>query len=224
MIPVLVPRRSDGARRDASWAFLRSNYWANLSDYHVIEGTQEEGSFNRSLAINTAARDAGDWDIAVVADSDSWVDPAQLSEAVTVARGNGKLVIAHSGWCSLTEECTKSILAGNDPEKAYQLSGRDSVSGVLVVPRSLWDAVGGYDPGFVGWGWEDSAFARACILARGMSRITGPCWHLNHERVPPSRSNPEYLAGEHRYSRYVRASSLADVRRINRAFRARTAS
>ena len=61
-------------------------YWDARPDYRVVEGEHTEGPFNRSAAINAAAKLAGNWDVAVIADADTWVPYAQLDEAVRLAR------------------------------------------------------------------------------------------------------------------------------------------
>lgn len=214
MIPVFVPRRADGGRRDDIWEHLRTTYWAPLP-YRIVEGSGSGEKFSRAMAVNAAAAAVGAWDLAVVADSDSFVDPTQLREAIDLARSTRQLTIAYTQWRSLTEEATVAVLVGG-AERSFDRvrDGDRAVSGVIVVPRTVWDAVGGFDEKFIGYGWEDFAFARACTLATGMRRVDGPCWHLNHESVMPDTGDPDYIEGSARFAAYVRAHSLDDLRWI----------
>src|SRR5690606_37478462 len=55
-VPVLVPRRDDGGRRDLLWSFIKRAYWATMPGYQVVEGYHIEGPFNRSAGVNIAAK------------------------------------------------------------------------------------------------------------------------------------------------------------------------
>jgi hypothetical protein len=57
----------------------------------------------------------------------------------------------------------------------------------MVVPRPLWEHTGGFDEGFVGWGFEDSAFH---TVAGGSLRTPGELWHLYH--VPAPETDPNH--------------------------------
>jgi hypothetical protein len=71
----------------------------------------------------------------------------------------------------------------------------------VVVPRPLWDAVGGFDERFEGWGGEDDAFHAACRALCGTERLRGVAWHLWHEESPWR---------DHRSALYVQAYHLAN--------------
>src|SRR5690606_24962114 len=103
-IPVLPPRRDEGGHRDRAGEWLKKNFWATLGGYQVIEGCHVEGLFNRAAGVNVAAKVAGNWDVAVIADADAWVDPAQLDKAVRQARQTGKLVSALNEVWMLSEQ------------------------------------------------------------------------------------------------------------------------
>jgi hypothetical protein len=199
---ILVPYRPDGGRRDALWKFTRA--W--LEEHHPTDpiyiGKSPDGPFNRSAAINDASRQAGDWDVAVICDSDTVVPPGQYAEAVRKANDTGLLVSALTKVVELTKDSTDQLLAGADVDistlKKVKTRTKDDMtqSSVLAVPRDLWDAVGGFDEQFCGWGCEDNAFWLAATVLGGKGptrvpndaphsgrpvRIDGPAFHLWHE-------------------------------------------
>lgn len=205
-VVMLVPRRADGGRRDQLWRFVRDWWTRELPDLKIIEGHHDDGPFNRSAAINVAADQAGDWDIAVIADADVVTDPAQLAAAIDLARATGRCTLAYTNYAALREQITEDVLAGYDGDwsKGARLKMTNHVSSLVAVPRRLWDEVDGFDERFVGWGHEDLAFAAACrVLGGGIERIPGTVWHLWH--ADTAERNPRSLllhAGQLLANRY----------------------
>jgi GT2 family glycosyltransferase len=179
---------------------------ARWTGWDVHEGHHTEGPFNRSAAINQASRSAGDWDVAVIADSDSFVGYEQLQQAIDGAERTGQLWLAYDVFMSLDKPMTDRILAGyTGPwEPGVELRLEGTCSSVLCVPRALWDRVGGFDEGFVGWGAEDVAFWVATdALGGGFHRVPGPVWHLWHDKSPDTLEASEHRkAGWARLDRY----------------------
>jgi hypothetical protein len=54
--------------------------------------------------------------------------------------------------------------------------------GLLVVTRAAFDAVGGYDESYQGWGYEDSDMNLRLLRTVGWDRLPGWAWHLWHGR------------------------------------------
>lgn len=218
-IPVLLPWRSDGGHRQKLWDYLKAHYWPQLPGYRIVEGASPDGDFNRSAAVNDAAEKAGgDWDVAVIADADTFVPPTHLAHAVTRAQETNKLVLAFDTVIELTEECTTSILATGITPTALDIrnirdTDRLTRSSMLAVTRNLWDRVGGMDEGFKGWGGDDEAYFLACRAVTGIPiRIPGPAWHLYHP--PERRDTPQYKANLARWQKYSRARNEAQLKLI----------
>lgn len=228
-VVVLVPYRAGGGHRDRLWRHLRDNYWALTTYPLFVGGDDADGPFNRSAAINAAAAAAGDWDAAVIADSDTWVPQDRLAEAVRVALDTGRLVSALTGVAELDARFTADILSGSMTMPGVGLervrSGElDTQSSMLVVPRPLWDAIGGFDERFCGWGGEDNAFWRAAtILGGAPHRIPGYAYHLWHEPALPAAdrgADNDYRANLTLWNRYRVARNermLRDAQRVRRA-------
>jgi GT2 family glycosyltransferase len=191
-VVILVPRREDGGWRDRLWAHCRSVWEREFPDWPVAEGHHlaEEGPFNRSAAVNRAAHaDAtGDWDVALVIDSDTVSEPAAVRAAVELAGSAGTLCIAHDRRLMLDKRGTDAVLAGRRPNlrSNVQRVWTDSVSCAVAVRRDTWDAARGFDERFVGWGYEDTAFQIACetVTGRVAHRERADCVHLWHPSPP----------------------------------------
>lgn len=205
-VVILVPRRAGVADRDRLWAFTREWWERDHPDWPIVEGHHTEGLFNRSLAVNAAATSAGRWDVAVIIDSDVLCNKRAVETAVDMARAMKVMVVAFHQRLHLNKDTTARVLGGfrgswesaGMIERVYD----DQWSSCVVVPRTLWDDVGGFDPQFVGWGYEDDAFRWACetIADKPMLRVSGKLWHLWHEasKDPPSAK----LANKERAAEY----------------------
>jgi len=216
---ILVPRRSDGGGiRDQAWTFVRAWWRATFPEWPVYEGEhEEEGPFNRALAVNRAARQAdqqpGGWDLALVIDSDVIPEPGSVREGVALAAESGAMVLPFKSRRDLSQRGSASVIEGKTPLLPVRLKPHvrrvynDNLSSVIAVSRRLWDAVGGYDEAFVGWGMEDNAFAVACEAHGGdIRRVPGIVWHLWHP--PAAVEHPEshqhtLLANRARHQRYL---------------------
>lgn len=207
---ILVPRRAGVADRDRLWAFART-WWENdHPDWEIVEGHHDDGGpFNRSAAINAAAREAGEWDAALIIDADVLCDPHNVRNAIDLAVESGGMVLAYHERVALSRAGTEQVMRGyrGNWRARGMVDGTflDACSSAVAVSRQLWDAVGGFDERFVGWGWEDVAFRIACetVSGREMAKIAGQCWHLHH-RVSEgnNRAEPTFILNRARGERY----------------------
>lgn len=215
--PVLVPRRDDNGERDALWALLKDDLWESED---VYEGYHTVGPFNRSAAINTAASEAGIWSCAVVADADTYIDKERLLAAIDLANDTQQLVIPHSRWVNVEKHEVDRFLDTKVLEwKKGRVIYSTTVSSILVVPRTVWDTVNGFDERFSGWGWEDTAFMHAVDhLTAGNIRLEGDVYHLAHDR-PTADTNRAldsgYIANTNHYRNlYKRATNATQLKRV----------
>lgn len=215
MTVVAVPYRPQ-PWRDELWNHLKTRYWPRTGLTPIV-GEHTDGPFNRSQAINTAL--TGPWEVAVIADSDTWVPEPQLREAIKTARRTETLCSALTSVVELSEDCTRAILSGDmdfldigvDKIRSREL---ETQSSMIVVPRTLWDAVGGMDERFTGWGGEDNAFWRACALIGGKPhRIHGHAYHLWHPTAK-NPTDPTYRANLRLWRKYETCRTPNQIKRL----------
>lgn len=190
---ILVPRRAGIRERDEIWEWCRRRWEQVHPDLAIYEGHHDDGPFNRSAAINLAARLAdedGPWDLAVIIDADIFIEPAQVIAAIARAAETGRVTWAFQEWVGLTRDAAKRLIAG-DPSQPGDIRRADvekrnpiSWSCCFVVPRAVFDDIGGFDERFSGWGWEDLAFQAAVVGLHGHERLAGDLYHLWHPRHP----------------------------------------
>lgn len=196
----LVPRLADCGERDRLWRHCK-RYWAEqYPELEIIEGHDETpGPFNRSAALNAAA--AGEWDVAVILDADTILDADQIRRGVEIAAESGHLVLPFTDRCLVNRQGTRRILEGYRGSWGRFVQARQTptdsyvyISGCQVVPRVLWDEIGGFDERFESYGGEDDAFHAASVALTGHDaredRLEGSCWHLWHRPSPEARNRP----------------------------------
>lgn len=191
---ILIPWREGAPERKRNLDFTVA--WYGPLELPVFYGDSDpDQPFNRAAARNAAAAAAGDWDVAAFIDADCVADLDTVQRAIDMARENQKAYIPHTAFWSLPERGTNRLMT--DPKLAETRGGilklmgqpniADSVmpSGVVVVPRVAFDAIGGYEEGFIGWGWEDTAFLfdlRRTGYMGKPERVHGNMLHLWHPR------------------------------------------
>lgn len=186
-VVVLVPRRADGGHRDRLWEFCRAWWLRNHPDWQVFEGESPPGPFNRAAAINAAALAAGDWDVAVIIDSDIIAHPEAVEEIVEAAYATDRMCVSHRRRVMCTKQVTERILDGytGSWEQGRPTVFTDSCSCCIAVSRTLFDTLGGFDELYVGWGFEDSAFAlRASAETGPIFYADSTLFHLWHPVSP----------------------------------------
>ncbi len=187
----------------------------------MFEGVHSEGEgpFNRAAGCNRAVRQADDtaagWDVALIIDGDIIPERQAVIDGVALARESGAMVLPFTSRRDLNMRGTDLILSGRVPVDARALRPytrrvyTDNLSSVVIVARRLWEAAGGYDEAFVGWGMEDNAFAVTCETHGGPIRRTpGTVWHLWHptqQAESPHTHTHTLMANRARHQRYLAA-------------------
>jgi hypothetical protein len=206
------------ADRDRLWRFTR-DWWqreldaAGLTRWPIVEGHHDDGGpFNRSAAVNAAARRADEvlgrpWQVAVIIDADVLVGLHQVVPAVAAAAA-GRVGIAFTERLHLDRHGTAKVLEGwrGNWRRHARLVAMESCSSAVTCGRELWEQVGGFDEQFVGWGWEDVAFRvhAEAVAAHPLVRIGGPLWHLHHlVSAGNNRAEPTFRANQARGEAYV---------------------
>lgn len=206
-VTTIVPFRDCQQRRPGlEWV---RRYYAARTDDVIVSECPAEGPWNKSRMVNQAAEES-DSDVLVIADADCVVCDWSLGEAIRLA-GEGMFASPHNCIC-YTSPRQKAELLGFDPGQPVR--GRwfrntrtwvRAWGGLWVIPREMFQAVGGMDEGFWGWGWQDVAFQCRVREHHGkpFRRLAGPLFHLYHdsnEGCVMRKYNEQYF---HRYYRRV---------------------
>lgn len=160
--------------------------------------------FSISGARNAAALAAGDWDVVAFEDPDRVAPLENLQRGFVHAFATGRVTLAYDHYYSMSPAGHELGLdavvpiGDNERERAWQEASYDQAAlycpgGLTIVPRAVWDRVGGFDERFIGWGYEDAAFL---IAAGEFDRLSGPAYHFWHpdSSTEPTEPWPEYQA------------------------------
>lgn len=184
-VSCIIPFRSDDPIREELFEITLGRIMTYFPDWEIFIG-DNEGEFSRSKARNSGASFA-QGDTLVFCDADTIWNPDYLLAAEILA-DNG-WALPYTMYYNLTEDATEAILRCDtfdllmEPEpEEYEHALDYVISGTVVVPRKAFEEVGGYDERFIGWGYEDDAFATALTSLYGPpERVDGGfvchLWH-----------------------------------------------
>lgn len=189
MIALIIPWRGTDPAREAAFDFVARHLCHVLEPDAVIVADDPHDTFNRGRALNAGVErsGAGPDDVLVFADADLWVPGTALESALTLVDG-ASYVVPFDRLVALDGPTSVRVIEG----RAYphQLWGDDaleyrwerrSTGGCNVLRRSTFDAVGGFDPRFAGWGGEDGAWdAAVTALVGPASYVHAEAVHLHH--------------------------------------------
>lgn len=174
--------------------------------WRVQVGYRARDGFNAGAGRNEAARAFPLADVLVFNDADSLVPASQLVEAVRAAHAAPGPVLAYTRYRRLEPSETPrpgDWLPALSTARSRGGFASDS-NGVMAISRPSFDLLGGYDPAYVGYGFEDLDFNRRAIARFGsLRRVEGELAHLWHPRVDGVPGNAivsdEHKANEERW-------------------------
>lgn len=211
-VSILIPWRKGDTQRESILRWTQLRWLELLPQAELVVAGHDGEPFSRSRARNNAfANSFGD--LLVLADADTVVPDRQAIDDAIEAAEAGHWVLPYETYYNATQVDTALLLDRRpsldiaEPAR-WEFRLGDSISGVIVLPRAAYEAVGGYDESFVGWGFEDRAFADALNTLWGpCQRLPGYVVHLWHPVGPAEAfGNPFIRDNQSRWLQYRRAT------------------
>lgn len=184
-ISVLIPYGPDNGHRDVVFRWIKEFYETAMPEVELCLGQLPDNKrFSRSKAINLASEQATR-DIFVIADGDIIYAPSVIVNSVKQL-DKYTWILPVQKALDLTKESTEKLLQTKPewpiPIEVDATERKQVGAGLLnVVRRWHFNAVGGFDERFAGWGGEDDAFSIAMTIMCGPSkRLDSTVCHLWH--------------------------------------------
>ena len=181
---VVVEQAPDAELRDRLPAWVR---------YAHTPPPRRETAYNRAWAFNVGARLARGA-LLVMHDNDMLVPRDYARELLRCSAGGYEVINLKRFLFYLGPEATRAALADGrlptvlQPDEIVQNA---EAGGSVAVTAEAFDALGGFDEGFVGWGGEDNEFWERAQLRRVYPWGYLPLVHLWHAPQPGKGSGLE---------------------------------
>ena len=212
----VIPFRTDNGERQEifNWNIARLNTLFPQSK--IVVGESPPGPFNRSAACNDGILKV-ETELLAVLDADTVWNKELLIHALTQLENYATWNIPYSTYHVTSHNFTQRQLH-DSPGCSIHLSTETDVDHILrAVPGDLYPPVsgicfmhtesmykvGGFDPRFVGWGFEDRAFFLSANKILGnASRGFGEVFHLYHS-VGNITNHENFKENEHLFGKYI---------------------
>lgn len=165
---------------------------------------KETGKYRRTEAFNEMTKTTTK-EVLVFHDVDVFAHPSSLAMSIAECATNGNICLPYNGTVVNVAKPYHSRIVNGDPNSLgalvpptstgllysnpmYTVLGRYSVGGIVCMHRNAYNIVGGYNPNFKGWGFEDNELvARSNILGVTVRRKYDShlpvLIHLDHVRT-----------------------------------------
>jgi predicted glycosyltransferase involved in capsule biosynthesis len=197
IISILIPFRDNGDRKDQlDW--LQKRWEVLFPEAEVIiEPDDGKNPFSKTIAVNRCYKKATSNILAIV-DADVWLDPKLFIKAAEdINSGSASWVRPCGTVYRLSEEFTKELVKSNPSSDFPEALESDceritpTVGLVAVFSREQFEAVGGMDERFRGWGWEDTAWNILLDGIFGKAQVwDNIVYHLWHPRQRGDSDKP----------------------------------
>lgn len=178
-------------------------YWAaELPDAEIILGTSNRRPFCKTQAFNRAIR-SSHGKVLVLLDADAYMSGKPLERCADriLADPNDHLwFVPYRRLFRLSQAITYQIVHSDptdplrltDPPDPFDIDGDPVMSSygrrygamAMVIPREAFDALGGFDERFRGWGGEDASILRALDTLWGKHKsVNTAIYHLWHPKI-----------------------------------------
>lgn len=150
----------------------------HLPKWPIVFGDSGHKEFNRAATRNQLVKEISrNSPVAVILDADTFIHPKPLTQAVQVALDHLELVYPFERYIPRARrERFADLMALKFPAKG----GHRGTGQCYVVRPEVWEAFGGQDEQFVGWGGEDDATYIAAETLMGVRRRRGVAVGFDH--------------------------------------------
>lgn len=212
---VLIPWRSDNGSRQEVFDWIISRYEAFFGDQaQLCIADSGHEPFNRAASRNMAFEEA-EHRLVLIADADTTPQRYFTYVFEDITPESLSYVYPYRTYYAIKSTPTNELLQHPPdvhipPPDVTEIEFRmESWAGSICMPSKAFEYINGYDEGFTGWGYEDTAFRESCKrLLTGLQRPSGHVVHLWHPNGKEQTwDQPEIKKNERRFMDYQKAGS-----------------
>lgn len=215
---ICIPHEPDGSTRDLILRWTSARWAALFPDAEIITAGDGGGPLrNRSRMRNRCAAQAST-DTLLFIDADCFVfSPHEIRTILDLVPGAG--MVQYHAVSRLTLEqslvVTRQAPGGQIALPDGAGFSHTIVGGIFALTRAAFEAAGGFDERFVGWGGEDPAFQRAVrTLAGPIRTVPYLLYHLWHPQgTEHETTTPRYQRTLAHFNAYERADGNPEAMR-----------
>jgi hypothetical protein len=199
---IVVPWRFRPSRGDA-FTVTVNRLMDQFPDSAIYYADTEDEVFNVSGSRNKGCLSAikDGCDMLLVVDADTLLEKDSVDVAIAKATGSVLVCMPFLAYCRLGEFSSTSLING---QMSFEEAVKDSYDkawnhpgGAYVMSSSTFLRLNGWDERFVGWGYEDNAFAEAhrVLLGRELERVEGNAltlYHVDRDQEYMQKNNERY--------------------------------
>lgn len=169
---IVIPWRPTDSRIPA-FIKLINWYQTKFPKLEIILSDSGSDVFNlsgsRNIGIEKAFSKGAKY--VVVSDADVFMSSAAMMDSINNTILNKTISNPYTTYINLSDQATLDFF-NNDQNsikkyswigvaptvKNNKISDFNPCSGVNIIPKEVWEKIGGFDESFVGWGYEDNAY------------------------------------------------------------------
>lgn len=214
---ILIPFASDGGQREKVYQWLVRYYQEHLPEAEVVThpvAVSDLLKLNRSALRNDIVRHATT-DALLILDADCLLPPDYIRAMMgNISHESAPTLYQAALLGCVSKNATSRIIAASDGvvrEADIEKYEMNPVGLFFAMSRRTWDAIGGFNEAYVGWGAEDSEYV---LVARSkgipVERVPGNTYHLWHDRgVHDNKNCDTFRVNRERYEALKRQLSAA---------------
>jgi len=229
MISIIIPYFEDTLERDKNLNIITRYYNSIFPTAQILVERGTDKIFNKCLLYNSGAKKASN-DVLCFVDSDTIVSKPALEESARLAGDTNNVVVGYSGVAIYLSYHGKELI-GETPgyddilnnfkdlelgnyysgNKYYEIGNTRAVGGCLFMNKQCFIDINGYNPNFLGWGYEDNEVVlRSHKLGKNVVWMNNPfsyLFHLPHHDVDVDKSVHTHYTDN--YNEYVKMQKLS---------------
>lgn len=229
MISFVIPYFEDTKERAKNIDIITQYYGNIFPTSQIIIESGTEPIFNKSSLYNNGFKKATN-NIICFLDSDVLVSKSALEKSIALASDNNNVVVGYSGVAIYLTYLGKDIIGHlptydsiidkfddlkyknyNKNTIYYELGNSRAVGGCLLMNKQCFTDINGYNPNFLGWGYEDNEVVlRSHKLKKNVIYVNNPfsyLLHLPHHDIDIDKS--KHVNYSSNYNEYNKIKQLS---------------